>query len=1308
MHLDPRLRHLLWLAAELFAALLLALALFVIVVRLALPRVGEIRPQIEHWAAEAIGAPVRIGAVDAYWPLGFDVTVVMDDVEILGADGQADFRFGRAFVDFDLFGSLLRRAPVVDSLHIDGLELRLTLGPEGVIVHGMPSEGEASAAAREDGIGSGAFAGWLLSQPRLEISSGHLSWTGADADARLFRDFSLRARNRGNRHALALQLDGGAQGGTLDLATELHGPADDPARWRGTLYIESRRVPWSPLLDFAVTLSGDDPDPERRARALLPARASVRAWTSFADGALTRLAGEALLAEPGPETAAGGLEQAAARFDWTPGVEGWQIDLDDLEFDVAGGPRVRLGPGGVQLRDAGGAREFTFGLASAELADVAALTAAFHLLPRELEAALGGMQPAGRLYNLRGRWAPDGTVPWRVAGEAWDLVLAPWQAWPGLEGLRVAFDATPDTVHAEVYGRNAQVTLPRLFREPLLAERLSARVVATATGDGWRLRADDVVAANADIATRSRLDLLLPSAGGAPWVDLEVGFRDGDAKTTPRYLPVGIMSDEVVAWLDRALTGGRVVEGGVLLHGPLDRFPFDGHDGRFEVRFLVDGVDLDYFEGWPRIDGISGWVTFDGRGMAIDAPLARLYGARLERVSARVADLTADAPLLTVEGSARGDVGDGLRYLTESPLRENFGDYLDVARGSGGMTLGLKLGIPLAAGRTRVEGTIDLAGAELDLPAFGILLQDASGRLDFTEALLRGSGLTGTWRDMPVTVDVRVPDTEAGGPRFDITGTAGAAQRDALLPAALRERIDGDLDWRATVTVREAADGDVAGVDIRATSDLAGVALAFPAPLGKAADAVRPLEVEVAFRDAAPPLLRASHGALSLAAELAAAADGAVTLPRAELRYATGRAELPPGPLWRIDFASDVAALQAWREFLGGLGGDPSASAAGLPPLELHGRLDEFPLGELLTLHEVDATVTTSADAWTVTLASRETEGTLRLPRGEGRELPVVVDLARLSIDYSREGGEGTPVAAAEPAPVEPGVDPRSLNGLRLDIGDLVVNGTDIGRFALVVEPVADGLDMTRLRLEDAQWTLDGTGRWVRTAEGEQSGIALTIMSRGSRRLFTALGLESQIQADEADYTADLHWPGAPSDFALARLAGTFTGELREGALMEVSPGVGRIFSLVNLRQLGRRLTLDFKDLFGDGTRFDMIGGSFTFSRGDAYTNDLFIGTSAATINIMGRTGLVTRDYDQVMTILPQISSTLTIAGTVLGGPVVGAAILLFDQAFSGRVDSLAEAQYRITGPWDEPVIERIQVTPPPAEGAGEPALSPD
>jgi uncharacterized protein YhdP len=78
-------------------------------------------------------------------------------------------------------------------------------------------------------------------------------------------------------------------------------------------------------------------------------------------------------------------------------------------------------------------------------------------------------------------------------------------------------------------------------------------------------------------------------------------------------------------------------------------------------------------------------------------------------------------------------------------------------------------------------------------------------------------------------------------------------------------------------------------------------------------------------------------------------------------------------------------------------------------------------------------------------------------------------------------------------------------------------------------------------------------------------------------------------------------------------------------------------------------------------------------------------------IGMSGRTGLVARDYDQLVTVTPQLASTLPIAGAIAGGPAVGAAVYLADKLVGDRFNRLTQVQYHVTGSWDKPVYSKLK-----------------
>ena len=135
------------------------------------------------------------------------------------------------------------------------------------------------------------------------------------------------------------------------------------------------------------------------------------------------------------------------------------------------------------------------------------------------------------------------------------------------------------------------------------------------------------------------------------------------------------------------------------------------------------------------------------------------------------------------------------------------------------------------------------------------------------------------------------------------------------------------------------------------------------------------------------------------------------------------------------------------------------------------------------------------------------------------------------------------------------------------------------------------------------------------------------------------------------------------------------------------------------MRELPRRLTLDFRDLFQTGMSFDRIEGRFQIADGNAWTENLTVRGPAADILIIGRTGLASRDYDQQVMVAPHVSGVLPVLGGLAAGPVGAAAGFLAQGMVQqgGDIEKTSRVHYSIAGSWEKPVVARLTPVRPDA-----------
>jgi uncharacterized protein YhdP len=189
----------------------------------------------------------------------------------------------------------------------------------------------------------------------------------------------------------------------------------------------------------------------------------------------------------------------------------------------------------------------------------------------------------------------------------------------------------------------------------------------------------------------------------------------------------------------------------------------------------------------------------------------------------------------------------------------------------------------------------------------------------------------------------------------------------------------------------------------------------------------------------------------------------------------------------------------------------------------------------------------------------------------------------------------------------------------------------------------------------------------------------------------TALGLGDAMQNGEIKLDGQVRWSGELLNLDWDSLVGDGRLEIIDGVLKNVDPGSGRIVGLLSLSALPRRFSLDFKDVLLEGLDFDKITGSYKIEGENLYTTDTLMEGSSAKISVTGRTGLLTRDYDQKLIIIPRIRHSLPVVGAIAAGTTVGLGLLLLQNLFKDAIDKSVQAEYLVTGTWENPQLDLVK-----------------
>jgi uncharacterized protein YhdP len=226
-----------------------------------------------------------------------------------------------------------------------------------------------------------------------------------------------------------------------------------------------------------------------------------------------------------------------------------------------------------------------------------------------------------------------------------------------------------------------------------------------------------------------------------------------------------------------------------------------------------------------------------------------------------------------------------------------------------------------------------------------------------------------------------------------------------------------------------------------------------------------------------------------------------------------------------------------------------------------------------------------------------------------------------------------------------------------------------------------------------------GKGDWTYAGDNQYSTFDLTLSSDNFGEMLNTLGFAAIIDNGTAQAVAKLNWQASLSQFSLKKLNGEIQLKLENGSIKEVDAGAGRMLGLFSLSALPRKLFGDFKDTFKSGFSFDKARGEITIRNGDAYTDGFEINSAVAEITITGRTGIAARDYENTITVVPDVGGTAAGVIALLGNIPAGVGLWLVNKLSGDKINESSMRKYEISGSWDKPVIERIdQPADQPAE----------
>ncbi len=1252
------LKYVLYTASGLLIALAIAVGLF----RLFLPRLPEYQAEIKSWTSEAIGLQVEFSGMNARWGLsGPELAFYNAELNRPGSPSSLvaaeEVRVGVALMRLLGEGALVVDRVVVKDTNIDVEQL-----DDGSWL----VQGSTTDSLFGDGAG---IAG---ARPDIEIVAENISITllrpGADAP----QLFSVpRALVSIDDKRIALD-------GTLRL----------PADLGRQLRLSATRVLTlpAPQLHWDLQVEADDvklagwmaamPASERQLRS---GAGDIDLAVDYANGRVRNASANVALA--GVALGDGGPFDIDGRFELNLAADGWLVAAEEYRVSTEDGtwPESSLR---VEASTDADDRIVMLDV-RASWFDLSAHALVSPWLPEAQRQRLAAVDPSGIVTDLAATITDVQTdaPKFDVAAELANVGFAAGAERPGMRGFSGLLRANRRGGRLEMQSRDLTVELPGYVPEPVAIEYVEGTVIWRRSDRQTTVLSDSIRIGNDVFRSQSNVQVTLPAGDLSPVIDLASTWSVSDVAAVANYIPQKIIKPKLYDWFQSALVEGSIPVGKTTLSGPLDKFPFDGGEGQFLIESSVRNLTFKYQTRWPAATQADMQIVLDGTRLYSERNQFFIEGNRSVDAQVEIADVR--EPVLRIAALSTGTLETIRQFSMQSPIDDMLGGQLDRISVSGDASFALDLVVPLRDSRSFDFTTVIRSNnGTLAIDGFAPPFTDLIGTVTISRDDISSAALGATFLGQPVGIRLARSEEPAFSVVAAVDGYVTANGLINELGMPFDGIISGGAEYAASILFPRGKQQSPSPLTIRIESDLEGLGVDLPVPAGKPRESTLQVQGDIRFLPGGGVIESAGFAENQTAWQLAFARGddgwdfdrGVVTLGRDVMEPAETRG-------LHIRGSTDTVRFEDWLA-LSRSGARKTGAADRIRSIDL--TIANFhAIGQHLEGHNVR--VDRSAQDWLVQVDGDDIAGSLFVPYDFGSGRAMVLEMERLHLP-------GDETAADEPSTV----DPRGLPPMSVKAGDFALGARNFGALEASIERVPGGLQATTITSKDDSFEITATASWIADESeplGSRTSTTGTLTSRDVMQTMRRLDLEPGISSDSMGVQFDVSWSGGPRARFLDVLDGDVQVRFGPGQLEEVEPGAGRVFGLMSIVALPRRLSLDFSDVFNKGFGFDKIDGSFRIDDGETYTCDLSLEGPAADIGIVGRAGLGSRDYEQAAVVSANFGNTLPIVGAVVAGPQAAAALLIFSQIFKKPLQEVSQVYYAIGGTWDEPVVESTSAT---------------
>lgn len=1243
----------------LVALSLVVVAVSISVVRYSLPYMNDQKHHLEQWLSGQVGAELKIGEISAKWQ-GVGPSIILRDIRLIqnttatqNTQSPITLTIAETVIEVDFWQSV--RARQIQSNKFDLRKMELSID----IASLEQEETQYPIVEALEKLFLQQLQLFSISQSKIIINTRN-----NQQQVVLIDQVSWVNKEEHHQGVGQLQIEEIAKNST-SFILDLYGNQE---ALYGTFFAKGEEVDLSPWVEQLLPSKNK----------LIESRSSFVMWATIKDKSLQSVQ----------------LDLSNSRFNWQnlengnpennikaavlggqinarPVNDEWLFNLNNLTMQINDNVLVSDWLGKIDQKGALTLQHKQ----PIQLAPVLPMLA-LAVEPDQIKS-LESLQPQATLNSLDIHRSLSGDMV--VTASVSDLQWQQTAFIPGMAGLEAELNWFNGNGRFKLKGKSGQLSINRLLPENIDYQRFYADLYIQTSEKNTHVMLENTLFKSELISLRP--NIFYRSIDN--FLSFSTTIEAIDVAQLPQLYPKELMGVNTKNYLIDSLQQGQVEGAQIIWHGAVSAFPFEQNQGVFQAQLKVADGKLKFASQWPALSRFDVDVLFENKSLAMTSQKGQLLDVEIAELSAKIPELAANAVLI-IDAEAQANGQQVTDLILQSSLAGTLGKTLQQVKVTGPLNTQLNLYIPLTGGALVAKGKVLLAENKVELPNLRVLLEQTNGTVSFINNKITANGLKAQLLQQPIQLALTGAQQEKGYQTdINIKGDWQVTPLLASYSEGLTKYLSGSTDWTADIALTLPKQGYQYSAKI--FSELTQLSSDLPAPFAKTS--LQSL-----------PLLVTSEGnqqVSSIQIKLGKDVKFNGNLPHQNMQFSRAHLAIGQSDLMGMGLGFSISANMSelevgpWYEAINTLINtlpDNNKKPLLEAPKRIFIKADNVLLASQ-RLTELEMLAKNTSDSWLFDINAKETR----------MEVALYKDWLNKGVDINADFIEFTKWQGTQSDNDDPFFTPAikfaanidTLPPVSFSCTRCLFLDNDLGKIDFNLSRSASGMKIDQVRLNNAHGLFYGSGNWFLSNGKSSTHLKGEFSSSDFGAFLKDVKLDSGIKDSKASSKFDLSWKHAPYEFNFETLNGVIDWRLTDGYLTEVSDQGSRIFSLLSLDSLVRKLQLDFRDIFAKGFFYDKINGSFQLENGIAYTQDTLVDGGAGEITMQGYTDLNAQLLNYQIEFAPNVTSSLPVIVAWMVNPATALAALALDQMLtSAKV--ISNIKFSLTGTLDDPQLTEL------------------